>query len=62
MKKELREKIIAYNRAVQANAEKAGDMGVVVAALAKLPPGQLKKLLTADVIAVIEKYVDIQEG
>lgn len=62
MKKELREKIIAYNRAVQANAEKAGDMGVVVAALVKLPPGQLKKLLTADVIAVIEKYVDISEG
>ena len=57
MKKELREKIIAYNRAVQANAEKADDMGVVVAALAALPPGQLKKLLTADVIAVIEKYV-----
>lgn len=62
MKKELREKIIAYNRAVQANAEKADDMGVVVAALAALPPGQLKKLLTADVIAVIEKYVDIPEG
>ena len=37
-------------------------MGVVVAALAKLPPGQLKKLLTADVIAVIEKYVGIPEG
>lgn len=32
-------------------------MGVVVAALVKLPPGQLKKLLTADVIAVIEKYI-----
>lgn len=62
MKKELREKIIAYNRAVQANAEKADDMGVVVAALAALPPGQLKKLLTADVIAVIEKYVDVPEG
>lgn len=61
MKKELREKIIAYNRAVQANAEKADDMGVVVAAIAALPPGQLKKLLTADVIAVIEKYVDIPE-
>lgn len=62
MKKELREKIIAYNRAVQANAEKADDMGVVVAALAALPPGQLKKLLTADVIAVIEKYVGVPEG
>ena len=62
MKKELREKIIAYNRAVQPHAEKADAMSVVVAALAKLPPGQLKKLLTADVIAVIEKYLDIPEG
>lgn len=62
MKKELREKIIAYNRAVQANAEKADDMGVVVAAFSALPPGQLKKLLTEDVIAVIEKYVDVPEG
>lgn len=61
MKKELREKIVAYNRAVQANAEKADDMGVVVAALAALPPGQLKKLLTEDVIAVIEKYVEFPE-
>lgn len=61
MKKELREKIIAYNRAVQANAEKADDMGVVVAALAELPPGQIKKLLTPEVIAVIEKYVKIPE-
>lgn len=61
MKKELREKIIAYNRAVQANAEKADDMGVVVAALAALPPGQLKKLLTPEVVAVIEKYVETPE-
>lgn len=56
MKKELREKIIAYNRAVQANAEKADDMEIVVSALSALPPGQLKKLLTDDVVAIIEKY------
>lgn len=56
MKKELREKIIAYNRAVQANAEKADDMNIVVSALSALPPGQLKKLLTDDVVAIIEKY------
>ena len=35
---------------------KAGDLDVIVAALAQLPPGQLKKVLTDDVLAVLEKY------
>jgi hypothetical protein len=56
MKKELREKIIAYNKAVKEKAEKATDMDVMIAALAKLPPGQLKKVLTDDVIAILAKY------
>lgn len=56
MKPELREKILAYNRALQQRAEKAADMDILVAALLALPPGQLKKLLTADVLAVMEKY------
>ena len=34
----------------------AADMRTVAAALAQLPPGQLKKLLTEDVLAVLEKY------
>ena len=36
--------------------EKAGDMDIIVAAFAKLPPGQLKKVLTEDMIAVLKKY------
>ena len=56
MKKELREKIIAYNKAVKAKAEKASDMDVMISALAKLPPGQLKKVLTDEVIAILKKY------
>ena len=56
MKPELREKILAYNRSVAEKAEKASDMDVIVAALAKLPPGQLKKVLTEDVLAVLAKY------
>ena len=56
MKKELREKIIAYNKAVKDKAEKATDMDVMISALAKLPPGQLKKVLTDDVIAILAKY------
>lgn len=56
MKPELRAKIIAYNKAVSEKSEKASDLDVIVSAMAKLPPGQLKKVLTDDVIAVLGKY------
>lgn len=56
MKAELREKILAYNRAMAERKEKAEDMDVIVAALLALPPGQLKKLLTPEVLAVLDKY------
>ena len=56
MKKELREKIIAYNKKVAAEREKATDMEVLIAAISKLPWGQLKKLLNDEVIAILEKY------
>ena len=60
MKPELRQKIIAYNRTVAEKGEKASDLDVIVSAMAKLPPGQLKNVLTDDVIAVLAKYgVDI---
>ena len=60
MKPELRQKIIAYNRTVAKKGEKASDLDVIVSAMAKLPPGQLKKVLTDDVVAVLAKYgVDI---
>lgn len=56
MTKELREKIIAYNKKVAAEREKATDMEIMISAIAKLPYGQLKKLLTDEVIAILEKY------
>ncbi len=56
MKKELREKIIAYNKRVKEKGEKADDMEVLINALAKLPWGQLKKVLSDEVIAVLKKY------
>lgn len=56
MKKELREKILAYNRAAAVRQERADDMDVIAAALAKLPYGQLKKVLTDEVLAVLKKY------
>lgn len=56
MKPELRAKIIAYNKAVSEKGEKVSDLDVIVSAMAKLPPGQLKKVLTDDVVIVLEKY------
>jgi hypothetical protein len=56
VKPELRAKILAYNRIMRQRAQKNADMDILVAALLALPPGQLKKLLTADVLAVVEKY------
>lgn len=56
MKQELREKIIAYNKAQADRAEKASDMDILIAALAQLPPGQLKKIMSDDVCAVLRKY------
>lgn len=32
------------------------DMRTMAAAIAKLPPGQLKKVLTDDIIAILAKY------
>ena len=58
MKAELRERILAYNRAMAQRQEKAEDMDVIAAALLTLPPGQLKKLLTPEVLAVLDKYAE----
>jgi hypothetical protein len=54
--KELREKIIAYNKRVKEKGEKADDMDVLISKIMELPWGQLKKVLTDDVIAILEKY------
>jgi len=54
MKKELREKIIKFNRAIAADKEKANDLMVLLGAL---PPGQVKQLLKDDACAaILEKY------
>lgn len=56
MKRELRERILAYNRMAVQRKEKAGDLDVLIAEFLRLPPGQLKKVLTEPVRAVLEKY------
>lgn len=54
MKKELRDKIIAFNRNRAANAEKASDLATLLNAL---PPGQVKQLLKNSACAeILKKY------
>jgi hypothetical protein len=56
MKPELREKILSFNRTVKAKGEKATDLDILVAEIMKLPYGQLKKVLTPQVMIILEKY------
>ena len=47
----------AKKRLVEIRAAEEGeqDMRTIAASIAKLPPGQLKKILTDDVIAILAK-------
>ena len=57
MKPELRERILAYNRRVKEKGEKADDCEKLIAALLRLPQGQLKKIVAdEDAAAVLKKY------
>ena len=56
MKPELRNKIIAFNQRRKEEGEKAGDMDTLITAILKLPPGQLKKVLSDEVMEVLRKY------
>ena len=48
----------AKRRLVEIQAAEYGsdDMQAMVAAIAQLPPGQLKKVLTQDIIDILNKY------
>lgn len=57
MSPELRAKILAYNKAMAGRAEKAADLDIIISAVLKLAPGQVKKFFNDDsVIAVLNKY------
>ena len=56
MKKELRAQILAYNKSIKEKGDKASDLDVIIAELMKLPPGQLKKVLTDEVKSVLQKH------
>jgi hypothetical protein len=56
MRPELKAKIIAYNKTVKEKTDKATDLDILVTEIMKLPYGQLKKVLTDEVMAVLAKY------
>lgn len=51
-----RKKLNELKAQIAEKREKASDLDVLVAAIMALPYGQMKKVLTADVLAVLEKY------
>lgn len=51
-----KKKVLAFNQRRKAQDEKATDMDVLINAIGKLPYGQLKKVLSDEVLAVLEKY------
>ena len=48
----------AKKRLVEIRAAEDGeqDMRTIAASIAKLPPGQLKKILSEDILAILAKY------
>ena len=48
----------AKKRLVEIRAAEDGeqDMRAIAASIAKLPPGQLKKILSEDILAILAKY------
>lgn len=51
-----RKELDALKENIQQRAEKSADLDALVAAIMKLPYGQLKKVLTDEVLEVLAKY------
>lgn len=62
MDAELRQRILAYNKAKAEHEKKAADMKILADALKRLPYGQLKKVMTKEVMEVLAKYGITEEG
>ena len=52
----MKEKIAVIRAAFAEKREKANDLDVIVEEVMQLPYGQLKKVLTPAVMAVLQKY------
>ena len=53
---DLKAKIISYNKVVAERKDKADDLDIIIAQIMQLPYGQVKKVLTDEVMAVLKKY------
>lgn len=51
-----RKELNALKSQISEKKEKASDLDVIVAEVMKLPYGQLKKVLTGEVLAVLARY------
>lgn len=51
-----RKELNALKSQISEKKEKASDLDVIVAEIMKLPYGQLKKVLTDEVMAVLARY------
>ena len=51
-----RKELNALKSQISEKKEKASDLDVIVAEIMKLPYGQLKKVLTGEVLAVLARY------
>ena len=58
---DMKEKVDFIRAAFTEKKEKASDLEIIVGEVLKLPYGQLKKVLTTEVLAVLEKY-GVKEG
>lgn len=62
MTNKWRKKVIAYNKKIAEKTEKATDMELLAAKIAELPKGQLKKVLTEEIIEILRRNgVDLTE-
>ena len=52
----MKEKINIIRQSIAEKNEKATDLDIIVSQIMKLPYGQLKKVLTDEVLAVLKKY------
>ena len=52
----MKDKISVIRQSYAEKKEKATDLDIIVSQIMKLPYGQLKKVLTDEVLAVLEKY------
>ena len=53
---DMKEKVAFIRAVFQNKKEKASDLEIILGEVMKLPYGQLKKVLTEEVLAVLEKY------